>query len=243
MRKMRLGLLCLSAALALTGAARASVQITGATVNLREGPGLDYATVGVVEAGKEYEYLDETKADARGVDWYHVKDGWVSSRYAVLAGDDRVIEYDADEAEDWLEVSGYYRCDLKEAAAELGLSNYENVQSSEVSERYFNDSLRLYGNELVEGLTVSDTGYKVYGAACGMPVSEAARILLSNCLNLQDEEDLKSHGWSESLDDCVFISHPSSEKSYVDVHGADGRIILYAPKGIVLEIDWDSYTG
>ena len=52
-------------------------------MNVRKGPGLDYATVGGVSEGKVLKY-DKTAKDERGVTWYHItggKTGWVSSKY------------------------------------------------------------------------------------------------------------------------------------------------------------------
>ena len=71
----------LIAAMLLTGAALAAGKIrTDGQVNLRKGAGLDCASVGTVKAGKVLSF-DKTKKDARGVIWYHVKNGWISSRY------------------------------------------------------------------------------------------------------------------------------------------------------------------
>ena len=60
----------------------------GGQVYLRKGPGLDYAEVKVIKAGKTAKYLGTTKKDSRGVAWYKVsfnnKTGWVSSKYGKL---------------------------------------------------------------------------------------------------------------------------------------------------------------
>ena len=70
----------LIAVMLLTGAALAAgkIRIEG-TVNLRKGAGLDYSTVGTLKNGKVLSF-DKTKKDARGVIWYHVKGGWISSK-------------------------------------------------------------------------------------------------------------------------------------------------------------------
>ena len=64
-----------------------TVKATG-DMHLRKGPGLDYAEMGVIKAGKTATYLGSTKKDARGVAWYKVsfnnKTGWVSSKYGKL---------------------------------------------------------------------------------------------------------------------------------------------------------------
>ena len=75
----------LIAVMCLTGAALAAGKIkTTGDVNIRKGPGLDYATSGNVGSGKVFEY-DKTSVDERGVKWYHVtgtRTGWISSKYA-----------------------------------------------------------------------------------------------------------------------------------------------------------------
>ena len=64
-----------------------TVKATG-DMHLRKGPGLDYAEVKVIKAGKTAKYLGTTKKDSRGVAWYKVsfnnKTGWVSSKYGKL---------------------------------------------------------------------------------------------------------------------------------------------------------------
>ena len=65
-----------------------TVKATG-DMNLRKGPGLDYAEVSIIKSGKTVQYLGKTKKDARGVAWYKVsynnKTGWVSSKYGKLS--------------------------------------------------------------------------------------------------------------------------------------------------------------
>lgn len=79
------------AALLACGCALADVRTT-ANVNVRSGPGLDYEIVVTCTAGKTLDYLGESQADDRGVDWYKVsvgdKTGWISSKYAELQGED-----------------------------------------------------------------------------------------------------------------------------------------------------------
>ena len=66
-------------------AASKQVQTTG-DVNLRKGPGLNYAVTTSVKKGTVLKYMGTTKADSRGVNWFKVsyrnKSNWVSSRYA-----------------------------------------------------------------------------------------------------------------------------------------------------------------
>ena len=71
----------LIAAMLLMGTALAAGKIrTEGQVNVRKGPGLDYTSVGTMKAGKVLEF-DKTSKDERGVIWYHVKGGWISSKY------------------------------------------------------------------------------------------------------------------------------------------------------------------
>ena len=55
--------------------------------NIRTGPGLGYASIGVLRRGESVKYLHDTSVDNRGVTWYKVRyngrTGWVSSRYTV----------------------------------------------------------------------------------------------------------------------------------------------------------------
>ena len=83
-----------AAALALLfawGMALAEVRTT-ASVNVRSGPGLSHDIVATYQENKSLTYLGESSTDDRGVVWYKVStnngDGWVSSRYAELKGED-----------------------------------------------------------------------------------------------------------------------------------------------------------
>ena len=63
------------------------VKTTG-NVNVRKGPGKDYAVMGVLSEGITVSYLGTTKKDGRGVAWYKINYngnvGWVSSKYSKL---------------------------------------------------------------------------------------------------------------------------------------------------------------
>ena len=56
--------------------------------HVRTGPGLGYASIGVMYTGGSAAYLGEKKYDSRGVAWYSVRwrgeDAWVSSRYTTI---------------------------------------------------------------------------------------------------------------------------------------------------------------
>lgn len=62
--------------------------IATASVNIRKGPGANYAKHGAVSAGTIMNYLNETRKDSKGTNWYKVQYkefiGWVSSKYAKL---------------------------------------------------------------------------------------------------------------------------------------------------------------
>ncbi len=60
-------------------------------VHLRSGPGVDYASRAIIDAGTKLTY-DRVAEDEYGAIWYHVsyagKAGWISSRYARKGGGD-----------------------------------------------------------------------------------------------------------------------------------------------------------
>lgn len=74
----------------VSGGKKSSDQKIKATgdLNVRTGPGLDYAIIGSIKKGSTLEFLGEVKKDGRGVYWgkvrYSGRDGWVSSKYAKL---------------------------------------------------------------------------------------------------------------------------------------------------------------
>lgn len=57
-------------------------------VNLREGPGENYARIGSLAKGTGVEYLGRISTDSKGVDWYQVRyygeAVWMCSRYAYI---------------------------------------------------------------------------------------------------------------------------------------------------------------
>ena len=66
-----------------------STVVTTASVNLRKGPGLHYATITSVSEGRSFSYL-ETQTDSRGVKWFKVSynggTAWISSKYSRISG-------------------------------------------------------------------------------------------------------------------------------------------------------------
>lgn len=226
----------LLAAALLMGAAQAVVR-TNANVNLRKGPGLDCEIVGDVKPDKELKFLGQVSTDDRGVDWYLVEHKgsqcWISSRYSELVDEDEpsVTAYDPAEAENWPEVSDYFLCDLQESAAALGLTSFVEVKS-EVPNHYFDDTLTLAGSESVEYIGLMGAGYKVFGAACGMTTEEAQEKLTAAGLSL-----------SREAGDTLIFEHPSSERSLADVDGFDSCINVRCIDGVVVSMDWSTYTG
>lgn len=217
----------------LSGVAFAEVRTTG-NVNLRKGPGLDYDVLGSESTDVELEYLGETSTDARGVDWYKVsfKGGaaWISSKYAVLSGEDIApVAYDPDA--ETVELADCYLQDLEQSAATVGLTNYQEVPS-EAPNQYYDDGAILAGFNTVEYIGLRGAGYTVYGVALGMDVETAKQLLLDAGLDLYSEE------W-----DVLVFEHRSDENSYVDVDGHDSCINLYCENGVVVELDWSAYTG
>ena len=63
-------------------------------VNVRTGPGLNYATMGSIGKGTSLDYLGEASTDSRGVAWYKViydnGIGWVSSVYTALYANNQI---------------------------------------------------------------------------------------------------------------------------------------------------------
>ena len=72
---------------ALVAALHQTVTITGDAVNVRKGPGLDYAILGTARKGDKLPYGGQQREDSARV-WYlvdyHNENGWVSSKYAIL---------------------------------------------------------------------------------------------------------------------------------------------------------------
>ncbi len=67
---------------------KGKIKATG-NVNVRRGPGKEYASIGNLDKGDIVTYLGASKKDYRGVTWYKVRvgghEGWVSSKYSKKA--------------------------------------------------------------------------------------------------------------------------------------------------------------
>ena len=65
-----------------------SIRSVSGDSNVRTGPGLGYASIGVLYKGEGATYCDHISYDNRGVAWYYVRFcgeyGWVSSRYTII---------------------------------------------------------------------------------------------------------------------------------------------------------------
>ena len=72
---------------ALVAALHQTVTITGDAVNVRKGPGLEYAILGTAHKGDKLTYGGQQREDGARV-WYlvdfHNQNGWVSGKYARL---------------------------------------------------------------------------------------------------------------------------------------------------------------
>lgn len=232
---MRRFLSLVMAMLLLCGAAMAEVCATG-DVNLRSGPGADYDKVGSVSTGTRMEYLGETIADSRGVDWYKVSvDGmevWVSSKYGALTEEDpgeAAVALDPDA--ETVEVADCFMMELQQAAAAVGLSSYREV-NSEAPYQYYDDGVTLGGWSAVEYIHLTGEGYSVCGVTLGMTIEQARERMLQAGLDLFEEQQ-----------DVVVFEHRADEKSYINVDGYDFCINLWLRDGVVVELEWNSYTG
>lgn len=91
--KRFVSLMLVAMLLVLTGEAlAASGYVYGSSGDsyVRTGPGLGYASIGVLYRGSSAPYTGQTSVDYRGVPWYSIsfngRSGWVSSRYTTLSG-------------------------------------------------------------------------------------------------------------------------------------------------------------
>ena len=86
-------LVALFALSSLTALAEGTVRTTGA-VNLRKGPGLEYAIVDSAYKNATFAF-NKTEKDSRGVVWYRVNNGgkaaWISSMYAEVVSEKQTV--------------------------------------------------------------------------------------------------------------------------------------------------------
>ena len=67
-----------------SSSASSKVVVTAKSVFVRSEPSLSGRKVGTLYKGDAVKYAGESRKDSRGVVWYRVNSGWVSSRYTML---------------------------------------------------------------------------------------------------------------------------------------------------------------
>jgi len=131
-----------------------------------------------------------------------------------------------------VELSTYYLNNLVEAANEIGLISYRQVES-EAPFQYYDNSVILAGNQQVENIVVYGPGYEVYGVSVGMS-GNAARA----CLNAAGLD------YVESLNGFTYEHRATGASLFTDPKGHDSCINVWVDEaGTVTEIDWSTYTG
>ena len=131
-----------------------------------------------------------------------------------------------------VELSTYYLRNLVEAANEIGLISYRQVES-EVPYQYYDKALILAGNQQVENIVVYGPGYEIYGVSVGMDIN-AARACL-NAAGLDYVESVNGVTYEHKATGASLFTDPSGHDSCINVWVNDG--------GTVTEIDWSTYTG
>jgi len=131
-----------------------------------------------------------------------------------------------------VELSTYYLNNLVEAANEIGLISYRQVES-ETPYQYYDKALILAGNQQVENIVVYGPGYEVYGVSVGMDIN-AARACL-NAAGLDYVESVNGVTYEHKATGASLFTDPSGHDSCINVWASDN--------GTVTEIDWSTYTG
>lgn len=237
MKKLRFVAAALIVALLMGACALADVVTTG-NVNLRTGPGLAYDTITSVSSGKHLDFLGESSVDERGVAWYLVDykgtNCWISSKYSELQGESIVPRAlpDLSRIDGYMEISGYFGKDLAESAAEVGLPNYAEV-NSEVPYQYSNEYLTFAAAYRdIEFMMLNGGEYTVFGVAIGMNAEDAIAKMEENGLKLYRNDS-----------EIIVFEHPASSDSYINIDGYDSCINLRLEDGVIVDLDWSSYTG
>jgi len=131
-----------------------------------------------------------------------------------------------------VELSTYYLNNLVEAANEIGLISYRQVES-ETPYQYYDTALILAGNQQVENIVVYGPGYEVYGVSVGMDINTAKA-----CLNAAGLD------YVESVNGVTYEHRATGASLFTDPKGHDSCINVWvSDSGAVTEIDWSSYTG
>ena len=131
-----------------------------------------------------------------------------------------------------VELSTYYLHNLVEAANEIGLISYRQVES-EAPYQYYDKALILAGNQQVENIVVYGPGYEIYGVSVGMDIN-AARACL-NAAGLDYVESVNGVAYEHRATGVSLFTDPKGHDSCINVWVNDG--------GTVTEIDWSTYTG
>lgn len=209
----------------LTSLASAEVCTTG-NVNLRLGPGLEYAIFKTVDEGTTLTYLGQVSTDDRGVDWYEVyvdgQECWISSKYSAVT---------AEFTGETIELSEYYLTDLEETAAQIGLASYQYV-SSQAPNQFSNASVTLGANDVITMMDITGPGYTLFGVGIGTDIEEAKTLYTEAGL----------HFYMETSDVVVF-EHPAGENALINLNGVDSCINLNIEDGKVTQICWSTYSG
>ena len=131
-----------------------------------------------------------------------------------------------------VELSGYYLNNLVEAANDIGLISYRQVESG-APYQYYDDSLILAGNQQVENIVVYGGGHEIYGVSVGMNIN-AARA----CLNAAGLD------YVEAMNGVTYEHRATDASLFTDARGHDSCINVWVDEsGTVTEVDWSSYTG
>lgn len=241
----------------------ADVYTTG-NVNLRAGPGLDYATVGSVPSGTRLTYLGETSVDERGVAWYMVDykgTNWVSSKYSELSEEDylNLADIAGMLAKQMAEDGTVYSMDREDHdvviypyepevakdyidAAPYYLSDLEMAADALRLENYREVSSEAPYQYYCDTLTIG-----AYQVVEFMSIYGPGYTFYGAAVGMDKEtvkEMLTEAGLVLFRDDwCMVFEHPSDENSLIDCNGFDSCINVYYEDGIVTGMDWSTYTG
>ena len=121
-----------------------------------------------------------------------------------------------------MELSTYYLNNLVEAANEIGLISYRQVES-EAPYQYYDNSLILAGNQQVENIVVYGSGYEVYGVSVGMNIN-AARA----CLNAAGLD------YVESMNGVTYEHRATEASLFTDAKGHDSCINVWVGQSVTL---------
>lgn len=250
MKKLLTAILALAVLIAPAALAEYAVLTTG-NVNIRTGPGLEYEIVDAVPVDTLLSKYEGTSTDDRGVDWYEVEyyaddqpydtQYWISSKYAELVEFPELgyleletdINYDPDNAANYIEIMDWYGKPLAEAARALGLENRAFV-SSEAWNRYYNDSLQIGGANLLDFYELTGQGFTMYGVCPGMDADTARQIL--------DKTRLE---YGADQNDELTYHHHVDETSIIDFDSEWDYVVyfMYNEDRVITCINLSTYTG